>query len=411
MFDELHSFIVNSPQTSFYYFELFSHFQGSFLAETNIDNPNFLHGMLKCLYPDEFAYERDLLSKVGELRQDIDDRLSQLLLENGRSMTKAEIKQSIPGINDFIIAFSVIRLQEVIQWDYNEFNHIDNIKITPEERALLSNAIKAQTELHKGYSSDTLLFSAVKENCKEFLSRNNIANPQNLYYVASCLFEGDYRFKRPHILSKEFPAQEISITNIAQVLLHCETDLNYEKYNRLAAELGWAGGTVYAIFSELEKNFIRVSENDYVRKTYFGVSQSLINSISDMLQGLASKSGYFAFSSIFDYESFPKCSYKWNGFLLESIITEYDTGFHIISPQIRDRRYQRGLIVSNDSPYDTFEDLVIGSLISDGISSLSETELLKYLRMRGLIIASAIPQELYECPRMPFMNEVFNVKG
>lgn len=410
LFEELYSFITNSPQTSFYYSELFSHFQGRFLAETNIDNPNFLHGMLKCLYPNEFAYEKDLMSKAGEIRQDIDDRLSRILLENGRAMTKAEIKQSIPGINDFVIAFAVMRLPEVIQWDYNEFNHIDNIKITHEEKAILSDSIKTQTGLHNGYASDTLLFNSMKSVGGIFLSKNNITNPQNLYYVASCLFEGHYRFKRPHILSKEFPVQEISAANIAQVMLHCETDLNYEKYNRLAADLGWAGGTVYAIFSELEKDFIRVSENDYVRKNYFGVSQSLISSISDMLQALVSKSGYFAFSSIFDYESFPKCSYKWNGFLLESLITEYDTGFRIISPQIRDRRYQRGIIVLNESPYDTFEDLVIGSIISDGISSLSEAELLKYLKMRGLITTSAIPQELYECPKMPFKNEVFTVK-
>jgi len=410
LFEEVHNFITNSPQTSFYYSELFSHFKGRFLAETNIDNPNFLHGMLKCLYPDEFEYERDLMSKVGGLRQNIDNRLSQLLHENGRSMTKAEIKQSIPGINDFVIAFSVMRLPEVIQWDYNEFNHIDNINITPEERIMLLNVIKAQTELHDGYSSDALLFSAVKGTCGEFLSRNNIINPQNLYYVVSCLFEKDYRFRKPHILSKDFPVQEITAANIAQILLHCETDLNYEKYCRLATDLGWAGGTLYAIFTDLEKDFVRISENDYVRKNYFGVSLSLINSLSELLRELVSKSGYFAFSSIFNYDAFPKCSYKWNGFLLESLITEYDTGYRIISPQIRDRRYQRGIIVPNNSSYHTFEDLVIGIIISDGISSLSETELLKYLKMRGLIITSAIPQELYECPKMPFKSEVFTVK-
>lgn len=410
LFEEVHNFITNSPQASFYYSELFSHFKGRFLAETNIDNPNFFHGMLKCLYPDEFEYEKDLMSKVGGLRQNIDNRLSQLLLENGRSMTKAEIKQSIPGINDFVIAFSVMRLSEVIQWDYNEFNHINNINITPEERIMLLDAIKAQTELHDGYSSDVLLFSMVKGICREFLSRNKIVNPQNLYYVVSCLFEKDYRFRRPHILSKDFPIQEITAANIAQILLNCETDLNYEKYCRLAADLGWAEGTLYAIFTDLEKDFIRISENDYVRKNYFSISQSLINSISELLRELVSRSGYFAFSSIFDYEAFPKCSYKWNGFLLESLITEYDTGYRIISPQIRDRRYQRGIIVPNNSPYHTFEDLVIGNIISDGISSQSETELLKYLKMRGLIITSAIPQELYKCPKMPFKGEVFTVK-
>lgn len=409
LFEEIHRFVKNSHQASFYYSELFSHFQGRLLAETNIDNSNFLHGMLKCLYPNEFAYERDLMSKVGELRQDIDDRLSQLLLVNGRAMTKAEIKQSIPGINDFVIAFSVMRLPEVIQWDYNEYNHIDNIEITNEEEAILSGTIKTQTESHRGYSSDALLFTAVKHVCKEFLSRNNIANPQNLYYVASCLFEGDYRFKRPHILSKEFPVQEISGANIAQVLLHCETDLNYEKYNRLAADLGWAGGTVYAIFSELEKDFIRVSENDYVRKNYFGVSQSLISSVSDMLRELVNKSGYFAFSSIFDYNSFPNCSYKWNGFLLESLITEYKTDFRILYPQMKDRRYQRGIIVSDEHPSNSFEDFVYRVLLEYGFSSITEKQLELFLKQHGIITTKALPQELYGYPKMHFKNEVFSL--
>ncbi|MFZ2538738.1 MAG: DNA-directed RNA polymerase subunit alpha C-terminal domain-containing protein, partial [Oscillospiraceae bacterium] len=246
LFEEIYNFIQNSSQTTFYYAELFSHFQGRFLAETNIDNSNFLHGMLKFLYPGDFEYERDLMIKIGELRQDVDDRLSQLLLKNGRSMTRADIKRAIPGINDFVISFSVMRVPEVIQWDYNEFNHIDHINISHEERLMLFDAIKTQTELHNGYSSDTLLFNVAKDICKDFLVKNDIINPQNLYYIVSYLFENDYRFRRPHILSKDFPVQEISATNIAQVLLHCETDLNYEKYNRLATELGWAEGTLYA---------------------------------------------------------------------------------------------------------------------------------------------------------------------
>lgn len=410
LFEEIRNFVRVSSQTTFYYAELFSHFQGRLLAETNIDNSSFLHGMLKFLYPIEFDYERDLMTKIGELRQDVDDRLSKLLLNNGCSLTKADIKRAIPGINDFVITFSVMRSPELIQWDYNEFNHIDNISVTQRERFLLYDAIKTQTELHDGYCSDTLLFNAVKGVCEDFLSKNNISNPQNLYYVASYFFDGDFRFRKPHILSEKFPVREIMATNIAQVLLHCETDLNYEKYCRLAADIGWAGGTVFSIFAELEKDFIRVSESDYVRKNYFGISQSLINSLSELLRRFVNKSGYYALCSIFDYEAFPKCSYKWNGFLLESLITEYNTGFRIVSPQIRDRRYLRGIIIPADSSYVTYEDLIFGMLISEGISSLSETELLKYLKIHGLINTNTIPQELYECPKMPFKNEVFTFK-
>lgn len=407
LFEEVHNFIIGSSQNSFYYSELFSHFQGRFLAETNIDNPHFLHGMLKCLYPDEFMYERDLLSKVSELRQDIDDRLNQILLDNGNAMTKAEIKQAVPGIDDYVIAFSVMRLPKVIQWDYNEFNHIDNISITQEEKTILLDAIRVQTELHNGYSSDVLLFSTVKDILNGFLYRNNIVNSSNLYYVVAHLFEKDYIFKRPHILSKDFPIQEISTVNIAQIMLQCEKDLNYDEYWKLATEIGWAGGTVSATFYDLEKDFIRISKNDYIRKKYFCVSQKMISLLNELLGQLVYRTGYFALASIFEYELFPECSYRWNGFLLESLINEYDVGFRIISPQLKDRRYQRGIIVLNDSPFENFEDLVIGTLTSEGIARLTEAELLKYLKIRGLIITNAIPQELYDCPKMPLKNELF----
>lgn len=410
LFEDICNFIHSSPQPTFYYDELFSLFKERLLKETNIDNRYLLHGVLKYLYSNEFVFEKDMLSKLGEPRQNVDDRLSQLLLENGRAMTKNEIKQSIPGINDHVIAFSVRRKPELLQWDYNEFNHIDNITITGDEREILSNAVKTQTDLHSGYASDTLLFAAVKDTCKDFLQRNNIANSQNLYYVASKLFGDDYRFRRPHILAKDFPVQDISSVNIVQVLLRCETDLNFEKFLNLADTLGWSMGTRYSLFSELAKDYIRVSENDYVRKTHFNMSPSALNIVSDTLQRLVSKSGYVALGSIVDYGSFPACSYRWNGFLLESLIIEYDTGCRIISPQILDRRTLKGIIVPEDSPYQTFEDLVLGNLLADGISTLTETELLEYLKMHNLIVTNTIPQELYECPKLRFKDEIFTTQ-
>lgn len=408
LLDEVCDFVRNSPQTTFYYSELFSRFQGRFLAETNIDNFHFLHGMLKCLYPNDFTYERDLLVKNGSVRQDIDARLSQLLLEQGHSMTKTEIKRRIPGINDFVIAFSVMRQPKIIQWEYDKFNHISNIHLTDEEQAVLKEAIKSQTDAHSGYTSDVLLYNAVKETCREFFDKNSIYNAQNLYYIASCILGEDYRFRRPHIVTKDFPVQELSVANIARFMLKCEMSLNHEQYYRLAQELGWAGGTLYSVFYELGRDFIRISENDYIQKDYFSVSPEILNSLAELLGGLISARGYYAFSSIPDYEMFPAFTYKWNSFLLESVIAEYNTGFRVIAPQVRDRRYQRGIIVSNDSPYTLFEDLVVGILRSDGMIKLSEAELLKYLKMNGLV-TNAIPQELYECSGLPFKNEVFTV--
>ena len=408
LFNEVRQFIHNSQQTSFYYSELYTHFEGRFLAETNIHNFHFLHGMLKCLFPNELTYERDLLIKNNSLRQDVNDRLSQLLKQHGHAMTKADIRNAIPGINDFVIAFSVMRLPNVIQWDYNEFNHIENLKISSEDIVRLREIITAQTEKHLGYCSDTLLYSYAKENLHDLLAKNNIKNAQNLYYIASYYLGSEYRFRRPHIVTDDFPIQELSVVNIARVLLQAKDFLNYDEYYNLAGTLGWANGTSYAVFSEMEKDYIRISENGYKHKDCFVISSKTIDSVTAILKSMVESSGFYAFNSIFDYGAFPECSYQWNGFLLESIITEYETGFRIIHPQIRDRRYQRGIIVPEDSIYSSFDELVVGILKKSNLYSISESGLEKFLRMRG-VITSTLPHELYESSGIRYKDETFIV--
>jgi len=55
---------------------------------------------------------------------------------------KKKLDNQFPGINDFVIAFAILRQPHLLQWDYNEYNHINNIVITDDERETLSNAIK-----------------------------------------------------------------------------------------------------------------------------------------------------------------------------------------------------------------------------------------------------------------------------
>lgn len=409
LLDEMRMFVQNSSQTSFYYSELYAHFEGRLLAETNIDNPSFLHGMLKSLFPDEFTYERDLLFKNDTIRQSIDDRLEQLLLAEGHAITKKEIQKAIPGVNDFVIGFSAMRHPKVIQWNYREFNHVDNLIVTPEDLVVLRDILRQRTKEHAGYCSDVLLYDSACENCREFLDRNMIEHPQNLYYIVDYFFRKEYRFKRPHIISNTFPIAELSTAGIAYALLGGKGALSYEKYVNLARQFKWASGTTNAVFSELEENYIRTSMDDYIHKEVFKVSDVTLELIGEHLISLVSNYNYCALSSIFDFGGFPECEYEWNGFLLESIITEHLSDFRIIYPQVQDRRYHRGVILFADSPFTSFEDLVTCILQDSNILPISEKGMEIFLKMRGLI-ANVLPQEIYEWPTMVYKNELFSVK-
>lgn len=406
LFKEVYQFIQTSPQTSLFYGEIFSQFKGRFLAETNITNRNFLHGMLKYLYPDDFSYERDMLVKNGGCRQNADDRICKLITEHKGPLTKTAIKKAIPGLNDFVIAFAVAKEPKLIQWDYNMYNHIDNISVDDNDIHNLENILKNEIAKFNGYLSESLLYNAIKIYLPEFLEKSGIRNSINLFYVIGYYFEKSYRFRRPHIISPEFSVREPSIINIAKVLLHYEDGINYQDYVALAQRFGWAEGTLYAVFSEIEKDCIRISENDYLPRSRFHIDNNVLFEFNKKISELLCDTNYFAINGIFNYDAFPPCSYEWNSFLIESIIADYNTGFKIISPQIKDRRYQRGIILPANCPIDSFEALIIYLVKKDGITKLTESELIKYLKTRGLI-TNLVPQELYECSLMPFKNEEF----
>jgi len=407
--DHIYAFIQNSAQTSFYYNELFAQYQGRLLAETSITNANFLHGMLMHMYPNDFTFERDLLVKNGEARKDINDRLCELIISNGMAMTKEEIRRAIPGVNDFVIAFSAARLPRLIQWEYNSFNHMDNIRCTSEEVASIHELVENGLMQHYGYMSEYMLYNAAQMSCPQFIEKNSIRNSLNLYFVSAYLLRDSFRFRRPHILSVDFPVEDLSVANIARELLHCNDALNYCEYTALASSVGWAVGTQYSVFSEIERDFVRIDENNYVRRELFHIDKTSLMSIINCVELLISDSGYYAISSIFTYRNFPECDYEWNGFLLSSVIDEYQTGFKVISPQVRDRRYLRGVLLHANEPIYTFEDLIMSLLKKEGITELNETDMIKYLKMHGLV-TKVMPQELYECEMLLFKNEIFTVK-
>ena len=410
LLEDVRNYIYDSQQPSFYYCELYAHFEDRLNAETNIHNYNFLHGVLKCFFPSDFTYEKDLLVKRNVERQDVCDRISDLIKQRGGAVTRTDIRKAIPGINDSVMMSATIRVPELIQWDYNEFNHIDNIEASPEDINNLREIIEEWASKYSGYCSSSLLYTGAEERCQEFFEKNHISNTQNLFYVARHFLGKEYHFKRPHIVTTDFPIHELSIAGIARVLLKNDRRLNYGDFFGLARELAWSESYLPTAYIELGRDYIRISKDDYERKIYFVLSSTVIESLAVTLSKIVAKNGFYALGSNFDFSGFPMCDYQWNGFLLESIINEFNLGFRVLYPQERDRRYQRGVIVFDDSQYHSFEDLIVGIMIENSVYSITEAGLETFLRMHG-IINTTLLREFYEMPRMQFKDEVFLIEG
>jgi hypothetical protein len=83
-----------------------------------------------------------------------------------------------------------------------------------------------------------------------------------------------------------------------------------------------------------------------------------------------------------------------NEFVVESLVIELNLGWHVVQPQIKDRRYQKGILVRNDNSIMTYDALVASVLLGNGISELSESQLLSFMQIHRLA-GKVIPKELF----------------
>ena len=396
LFEQIVDYINNCNETSLYYSEIFAAFSGRLLAETSVDNDNYLHGALKYLYPDDFEYERDLLVKHGMARTTFAERLADVIRSKGGPITKKELSKQFPGVTDIRIANAVFSDPKLIQWEYNEFNHIDNVLYTDDDTAKLHDILGQLLAVQGGYCSEHNLFASVQRDYPEFINKNGIKNSMNLFYIASYLFGSVYRFSRPHIASDQFPDMELTNTNIARFFVSDRPELEYQELIRISKKAGWSNGTFTIILNAIEEDYIKVDLNRYIHRSTFSVAPDTLDAVKAELVDLTNDSGYYGIFAIFNYERFPAFEYEWNEHLLQSIIENYDTGFRVLEPKVKDRRYKRGIIVPKDNPCNTYEEFVIAQMKKDGIHAIEKDAFSGYLRRKGLVLTATIPIELYE---------------
>lgn len=405
--EDIMEYINNSPDDSLYYSEIFSAFQGRLLMETNIDNYNYLHGIIKYYYPNDFQYDRDTIIKIGRQKQPLEDKLEALILSGSQPVSRATILENIQNADTGMIAGAMQRNKNIIQWAYNQFNHMDNIVCTESDILVLKNILTDLTHENRGYCNERKFFIVVQEHYPEFLAKNNMEESLNLFYVACNILTPDFRFSRPHIVSPDFPLNELTNETISDYFIGESDTWTYTQLLDLSKACHWANSMLSLIVTRMEKNYIRITVDEYIKKTLFKLTGGDIEQISNTIKNNLNSYGYVAFFAAFTVNTYPAIEYSWNEFLLHSVITEYLPQYRIIEPQIKDRRYKRGIIVVSDNPCNTYEELVISVLESNGLKTIQKNKLEIFLCTHGLLLTGNIPIELNDGNRLVLKDNYY----
>lgn len=409
--ETIKDYIDTCPLNKIYYSEIYSEYEGLLSITTDINNYNFLHGVLQYCYPNDYNYSRDFLEKKNDegIKLNIESRINNILVEAGHALNKQEISTKLGGYSDTMIFNAVYNSKILIQWDYNCYNSINNIKYTQNDKDILLDLLSKIMNSNRGYCSDGMIYQEVDTNHSNFLTKNNINNKTNLFYVLDNLFSCFFVFKRPHICKPNI-VKNLDTKNIVLYLLDYPEIINFNDYNSLSKKLCWSSVTSGLIFSILEDNSIRLSQNNYLKKELFSIDKSALNKLSEELSSLVDEIGIIPLIGFDEFEKFPNIDYEWNVFLLGSIIENFDIGYKLIKPATTDRRFQKAIIVKRDFAYKNYIDIVLAKLKKSSLEIITENEMLSFLLINHLAIKT-IPKELYNSPKLTFEEGNFYTKN
>jgi len=407
LLNEIYEYIEKYPESTMFFNDIFVHFKDKLLKHSNINNRYFLQGVLKYYYEYDFIFERDSLTKKGHMRKNIRELISEFIKNLKRPVHRREIKEHFPGATDVVITNSQISNSSILQWEYNYYIHTDNLKVTDDDIKNIEDSLNKVFDDFHGYSSEQLLYDfMIKEN-ERFFKENHIKNASNLFYLASHYLKDKYVFRRPHILKDKLSDGELSSKIIVEKFLIKDGILKYTEYQRFVSTVKWSIGATYAVFKELERDVVRISEDEYIIKNKFILPDEKINEIFKCIMNNVKKNEFVSVSRFSDYAKLPKINYEWNAFVLSSIVQLYlPKELKLIVPQVEDRRYVKEIIVSKDFEFDTYEQLIIYVIKKNNLNASTLYHLESALSAKGLI-GRYLPKELYNSKNIYIENDKF----
>ena len=406
---EIKKFIDESKQKDIFYAELFAEFEGLLMMMTNIDNHQFLHGVLRHYYPADYSYSRDFLSKEsGEAGQSLADRITAYISGTGCAVSKKDILRQFPGISEVVLLNAAYKFTGLLQWEYGYFNSLDNLHLTDADVQRIDGVINSLLEENDGYCSEAMLYSKAQSDLADVIEKSSVKNGLNLFYAAQELLAGKYSFRSPHI-ARNGRFESLNVIDIARSALGDGAHIKASDYFRTTKRFMWPEVTASMAFAEIEKDYIRLNADEYVCKTEFILSEPDLQYVKALLDEAAGSSWFLSLQVFMDSEDELPSGIAVNEFIVGALVTEYKLGWHVVSPKMKDRRYQRGILVRDNVLISAYDELISCVLNEQNINSISETDLLGLLQIHSLV-CSYLPKELQHSEYLAYSDGMYSVK-
>lgn len=390
--NRIYQFIVDSERNVIMFSELFERFRSELLETTSINNRYYLQGVLKYKYGNEFFFTKDTIIKDINSEQDVRLYIEEFIKEQGRIVSKDELKKEFIGITDAVLLSSIASNPNILLWDFGKYLHAKQLIVDDTTKDRLKNLL--DDYIIEGSVSVRKIYDDIYLSENDFLLSNNIDGHIALFSVFNYLFPDGYEFSRPFIAPKGSTA--LSFDKVIREYLSSFDEVYISDLKDYVESMKKCNFSVVLLLDDISDEFIRVDRDLLIRKNRLHLSKDVIESIEGTTMALVGKTGYLSVKKIVDYLLYPDIGVKWTPFLLVSIIKYYCKQLRIVNAA-SDYRYVNEIIVAGSMNIDDYDELLRYALKQEAshLPFKNMQEIKDFLLGQELIVNN-IPQSLFE---------------
>lgn len=379
------------------YSALYETFEEDLTLESNITNQYSLHGILKH-YEEKCNY---MCLRYYVCKKEISDtksesyfkQLSEILLKEG-PMSSEQIIEQIPEWNNMYIKYAMIYFPEIVQWDTNIFINLKSIKITDEQKQILTNILKEKLDNKYKYASSYIIYNEVLNKIPELLKDNNITDEKQLYYVVQYFFSDKYKFRKPHILDNDKIKESFTTDDLVKMIAGRTKVLNKKDLiDDLMTYYGPKNSSLSLSLQRVLLNYIRISQNEYVLKNKIELTETNKKEIEKLINEQSIKNEILIPLKI-NFDKFPEIGYKWTPWLLCGIVGEYGLGFKKVSIANNSSQHSITPFVKDSSKLETKDEVIAWLLDNDFSEEKTDDNIFNYIKNIGIYHANLTKEEI-----------------
>ncbi|MGD7054228.1 sigma factor-like helix-turn-helix DNA-binding protein [Sutcliffiella horikoshii] len=377
--------------------ELFIEFNGK-LKALKVNSKLHLYSLLRYFLDEKYVVGKGNtlnIFKNDSNKLTIEQSLMKIIESLGGYCDKAQIQEELQW-QMYKIDLGISSSKKLLAWGKNKVILFEKIGLSDLEKAGLISLTKKM--LKDGYTTTGILYKELMfdPSLSQIISQKGVDDQWKLSSILKIIIPE----LRGHV---NFIYMEgSSFTSFESVMIHhFQEETTRKELRSFAVDFGYKEVMASNMMKKLldQGDFVEIDLDKLYPGDKFHIEEEAVNELLMLVEGFQGNAAYLPLSKISGYRrKLPSIDFRWNPYLMKTILLK--NGYRQITKIMSDYRYDKILMVKEDSPLKTFEELVHYVLKNEYEGNMHQTQVYDFLVEKGILreqdslYSKVLPHEL-----------------